>query len=322
MLGGNGLNTGSLWMMRAEPWEGSCPLRSGEMLFPDTSQGLRESEGDLCGAAPGDARTSLGWDFGQAMPSLMHLTEPGGPSSPSTRWVGEPHHASATHTAATEARFARFEFSRALNQSCFLNKAREELALGEIPGSQPSRSSPGDQTADKSEQTVCPQPCGGDGASVPGCPASLALPPRLLLSQARCSLLQLQPLSTLQPADGKNPCVSPRMPRRCAEYLPNGVLEIDIVHGSRDARAAGVSLGWKGKTNCISNLHQRAEGARGTRAPLPQAGDTGDTQPASFYLLMPISGDKSGIWGFSSPSSVGLQMFEGLEGVLVFAFPP
>lgn len=111
----------------------------------------------------------------------------------------------------------------------------------------------------------------------------------------------------------------------CAEYLPNGVLEIDIVHGSCDARAARVSLGWKGKTNCISNLQQRAEGARGTRAPLPQAGDTGDTQPASLSLLMPIvvfAGDQSGIWGFSSHSSAGLQMFKGLEGVLVFAFPP
>lgn len=28
MLGGNGLNTGSLWRMRAEPWEGFCPLCS------------------------------------------------------------------------------------------------------------------------------------------------------------------------------------------------------------------------------------------------------------------------------------------------------
>lgn len=135
--------------------------------------------------------------------SLMHLTKPGGPTSSGTPGAGEPHRAPATRTAATEARFVRFDFSRALNQSCFLNKAREELALREIPGSQRSGSSPGDQTADKSEQTVHPQPCGADRASVPGCPASLALPPRLLLSQARCSPLQLQPLSTLQM--GKTP---------------------------------------------------------------------------------------------------------------------
>lgn len=103
------------------------------------------------------------------------------------------------------------------------------------------------------------------------------------------------------------------------------MLKIDIVHGSRDARAAGVSLGWKGKTNCISNLQQRAEAARGTRAPLPQAGDTGGTQPASLPLLKPVAAfaeDQSGVWGFSTHGSTGLQMFEGLEGVLGFAFLP
>lgn len=36
MLGENGSNTGSLWSTRAEPWEGFCPLRSGETLSPDT----------------------------------------------------------------------------------------------------------------------------------------------------------------------------------------------------------------------------------------------------------------------------------------------
>lgn len=232
---------------------------------------------------------------------------PGNAQPDASHKAGRSRRASATHTATAEARFARFDFSRALNQSCFLNKAREELALGEIPGSQRSRSSPGDQTADKSEQTVHPQPCGADPASLPACPASLALPPHLLLSQARCCslLLQLQPLSTLQPADGKNPCVPQRMPRRCAEYLPNGVLKIDIIHGSCDARTAGVSLGWKGKTNLISNLQKRAEGARGTRAALPQAGDTSDTQPTSLSLLMPIAvfaGTRVG-FGVSPPTA-------------------
>lgn len=164
MLGGNGLNTGSLWRMRVEPWESFCSLWSGETLSPATEhpKGCVNQRGHLCGAAAGNARTSLGWNFDQAMPSLTHLTEPGGPTTPSILRVVQPHCASATHTAAPEARFARFEFSRALNQSCFLNKAREELALGEIPGSQRSRSSPGDQTADKSEQAVPPQPCSTD----------------------------------------------------------------------------------------------------------------------------------------------------------------
>lgn len=134
----------------------------------------------------------------------------GGPAPPSTWWVGELRRTPATHAAATEARFARFKFSRALSQSCFSNKAREELGSGEIPGSQPSRSSPGDQRADKSEQTVSPQPYSGAGASIPGCPASLALPPHLLPSETRCSLSWLQPhCPRCTRQTGKNPSASP-----------------------------------------------------------------------------------------------------------------
>lgn len=62
---------------------------------------------------------------------------------------------------------------------------------------------------------------------------------------------------------------TPAFPCACpagGEYLPNGVLKIDIIHGSCDARAAGVSLGWKGKTNCISNV-LRVRGARGLLCP-------------------------------------------------------
>lgn len=133
-----------------------------------------------------------------------------GPAPPSTWWVGELRRTPATHAAATEARFARFKFSRALSQSCFLNKAREELGSGEIPGSQPSRSSPGDQRADKSEQTVSLQPYSGAGASIPGCPASLALPPHLLPSETRCSLSWLQPhCPRCTRQTGKNPSASP-----------------------------------------------------------------------------------------------------------------
>lgn len=206
MLGGNGLNTGSLWSTRAEPWEGFCPLwshpqiRRNIVLWHMTSQGLQGSEGAPLWGSTRGCQDQPGMEFG-----------PGNAQPDASHKAGRSRRASATHTATAEARFARFDFSRALNQSCFLNKAREELALGEIPGSQRSRSSPGDQTADKSEQTVHPQPCGADPASLPACPVSLALPPHLLLSQARCCslLLQLQPLSTLQPGRWEKPLRSP-----------------------------------------------------------------------------------------------------------------
>lgn len=149
------------------------------------------------------------WDgiWSRQCPALMHPTKPGGPTSPGPGWVGEPHCASATHTAAAEARSPRSEFSRALNQSCFLNKAREELALGEIPGSQRSRSSPGEQTADKSEQTVHPQPCGADRASVspwlPREPGTATAPPPL---PGTLLPAPAPALPTLQAGDGKSPC--------------------------------------------------------------------------------------------------------------------
>ena len=96
------------------------------------------------------------------------------------------------------------------------------------------------------------------------------------------------------------------------------MLKIDIIHGSRDARAAGVSLGWKGKTNCISNLQQHAERAKGMHASLPHgrylgAGDTGETPaavpfPARAHLLG-LQGTRAGSEVSPPHSSVGLQMF-------------
>lgn len=125
--------------------------------------------------------------------------------------------------------------------------------------------------------------------------------------------------STLHPADGKkpHPC-PPRMPDWRAEYLPNGMLKIDIIHGSRDARAASMSLSWEGKTKCISYLQQHSEHARGMGASLPQgcclrAGGTRET-PASVpfsacALLLRLQGMRAGFEVSPPGSSVGLQVF-------------
>lgn len=96
------------------------------------------------------------------------------------------------------------------------------------------------------------------------------------------------------------------------------MLKIDIIHGSRDAWAAGVSLGWKGKTNCISNLQQHAERAKSVDAPLPRgrclgAGGTGESLasvplPACAHLPR-LQGTRVG-FGVSPPHSRGgSQMF-------------
>lgn len=103
------------------------------------------------------------------------------------------------------------------------------------------------------------------------------------------------------------------------------MLKIDVIHGSCDARAAGVSLGWKGETNCISNCSNvlRVRGPRGLLCPRLVTPVTPSQHP--FSLLMPIAAlavDQSEIWGFSTHGGTGLQVFKGLEGVLGFAFLP
>lgn len=127
------------------------------------------------------------------------------------------------------------------------------------------------------------------------------------------------PPSTLHPADGKKPHSHPlHVPHWRAGYLPNGTLKIDIIHGSRDTRAAGMSLSWKGKTNCISYQQQHSERGRGMGASLPQgcclrAGGTHETLagvPFPVCALLLHSQEMRAGFGVSPPSSsVGLQVF-------------
>lgn len=61
--------------MRAEPWEGFCPLRSGETSSPDTAQQeLRELEGAPPGGSTRGCQDQPGMGFwpSNAQPDASH----------------------------------------------------------------------------------------------------------------------------------------------------------------------------------------------------------------------------------------------------------